>query len=82
MGNTFKIYVSTDNAAFGETDMEDARYGRASAECCAEIARILRECAAKIEGGALGFASETVRDVNGNDVGRYALKTAAQWGSR
>lgn len=45
-----------------------------------EIARILRVCATRIENGEYGFPSETIRDVNGNDVGRYAVKTLEQWG--
>ena len=38
-----------------------------------ELARILRDIADKVEGGA-PWAYQTVRDINGNDVGRYALK--------
>lgn len=38
-----------------------------------ELARILREIADKVEGGA-PWAYQTIRDINGNDVGRYSLK--------
>jgi hypothetical protein len=65
----FRVYFATDNAAFGKNESEAAP----------EIARILREIAMRVEDGNFGFPSETIRDYNGNDVGRYALKTLAQW---
>ena len=58
----FNLYMHTDNAAF-----EDDNPG--------EIVRILRAVADRIE--AAGEAPThylTIFDVNGNDVGRYALK--------
>lgn len=64
--NVFRLYVATDNAAFDS----DPRH---------EVTRILRECADRIEREGVGFPSQTIRDVNGNDVGRYAIKTQAQW---
>lgn len=74
MTQRFTLYVDTDNAAFDATrfgaDGEGPRY---------EIARILREAADKIERNGVAFASETIRDVNGNDVGRYALKPVGSY---
>ena len=58
----FTLYIKCDGAAFDETP-------------ASEIARILRSVADKIEAeGPSGFY-ETIRDINGNDVGRHALKT-------
>lgn len=59
----FTVKFDTDNAAF-----EDCRDY--------EIARILRNIADRVErDGCSGFF-ETVRDINGNDIGRFALKNA------
>lgn len=60
---TFQLYIRTENAAFSDD-------GEA-----AEVTRILREIADKIEadGEAPAFFL-TILDVNGNDVGRYAVK--------
>lgn len=57
----FTLKIDTENAAFddGQTD---------------EIARILRKIADEVEhGGYYPGQSQTVRDINGNDVGRYKL---------
>ncbi|MBX6192200.1 MULTISPECIES: hypothetical protein [Pseudomonas] len=60
----FTVRFDTDNEAF---DGAGRDY---------EIARILRAIADKVEGfGCSGFF-ETIRDINGNDVGRFALKNA------
>lgn len=59
---TFTVKFDCDNAAFDQ-GLRDL-----------EIARILRAIADKIEHqGPSGFF-ETIRDLNGNDVGRFALK--------
>jgi len=63
---TFTLKVDCDNAAF-----ED--------DPAPELARILREVADGIESGEPRFAGwqgwfQTIHDVNGNDVGRFALK--------
>ncbi|MNK49866.1 hypothetical protein D3C87_687310 [compost metagenome] len=61
MAKTFTVNMRCDNAAFDDAPE-------------AEIARILREMADSLESrGASGFF-ETIHDINGNDVGRYALK--------
>lgn len=62
----FKLAIDTGNAAFdGETPHDGT--------CTAEIVRILREVADKLEGGSLlceyGGGSFPVRDINGNTVG-------------
>ena len=54
---TFKLDIKTENAAF-EDD-----------QCGVEIARILREIADKFDRGEP--SAGTVRDVNGNRVGKY-----------
>ena len=57
----FKLNIRTDNAAF--------------ADCPgSEVARILREIADKIDFKELPHFMQTIRDCNGNDVGRYACK--------
>jgi hypothetical protein len=53
----FKMHFKTDNAAFSD-------------DCPAEVARILREIAAKIDGPHGRFYSANVRDVNGNAIGK------------
>lgn len=58
----FTVKFDTDNAAFDDGNRE------------AEIIRILRSIADRVErDGCSGFF-ETIRDVNGNEVGRFALK--------
>ena len=59
----FTLKFDTDNAAF-----DDDRDG--------EIVRILLSTAAKIGSQGLSGFYETVRDVNGNDIGRFALKNS------
>lgn len=58
---TFTIKIDTDNDAF-QPDPAD------------EIVRLLLAIAARIQGEGLSGYYETIRDVNGNDVGRFALK--------
>lgn len=61
---TFTVKFDTDNAAFADGGRD------------AEIVRILRAIADRVEReGCSGFY-ETIRDINGNDVGRFALKNA------
>jgi hypothetical protein len=68
MPRTFTLKVNCDNAAFTEHDYPTY------ASAAPELARILREVADKIEGGCQYDFFQTIRDVNGNDVGRFALK--------
>lgn len=64
MAGTFTLYVRTDNSAFDETTTP-----------AHEVARILREIADTIEKDeSIPWHFVTIRDINGNDVGRYALK--------
>lgn len=60
---TFRLEISTDNAAF-EGELEKL-----------ETARILREVAKRVEAGEDFDTYRTLRDINGNDVGRAAFKT-------
>ena len=64
---TFVLKINTDNDAF-EPDPS------------AELARILRHTAAYIENGGDHYIGvyQTIHDINGNDVGRYAVKEAWQ----
>ena len=57
---TFKLWIHTDNAAF-----EDSQLLRSI-----ETARILREVANSLDAGEDFHFYETLRDINGNDVGR------------
>ena len=58
----FQLYIGTDNAAF-EPDPSQ------------ELATLLRKVAAKIESGEDYSMFQTIHDTNGNDVGRFALKS-------
>ena len=61
----FIIRIDLQNAAFSEGDEG------------AELARILRELAERIErAGEAPRCFENVRDINGNTVGQYAAKPA------
>lgn len=60
------LILNCDNAAFGET-REDA-----SSEVFAVLNRIARRLTQ--DPGGYGRAWETLRDSNGNDVGRFCLK--------
>lgn len=57
----FTVVIDCNNDAFG--DCLDF-----------EVTRILRDIADKIESSGLSGFYETIRDVNGNDVGRFAIK--------
>lgn len=62
MTKQFRLYITTDNAAFSV----DPRY---------ELANILRATATRLERGDDDFHYyQTLRDINGNDVGRAGLK--------
>lgn len=64
--STFTVKIDCDNDAFdGPTNCEQ------------EICRILRGIVKSIEREGFSGFYETVRDVNGNDVGRWALKASA-----
>lgn len=69
---TFAVRIDCNNAAFGETDGDAAH----------EISRILHEIARRVQ-DAEGFESwETIRDLSGNDVGRFAFKDYPTQGLR
>lgn len=59
----FSLAIHTDNAAF-----EDGAAG--------EVARILRELAAKLDNYDGYELYQTVFDANGNDVGRWRLNSS------
>ena len=61
----FRLWIHTDNAAFYDADDYAPRH---------EIARILRKVAEHVEQGEPIGKYQTIHDVNGNDVGRFALK--------
>lgn len=63
----FMLEIDCDNAAFGSTDLT----ADGISERNAEVARILREAADRIEGGALAVK---LRDVNGNTVGQAGFQ--------
>lgn len=58
----FRLHVTCDNVAFEE--------GMAT-----ELARILRDVAKRIEAGEDCESWTNVRDINGNVVGAFALKS-------
>ena len=70
MSMVFKLTIDCGNDAF--TDPRDGTVTTDSA--ASELARILREIADRIDNGIDYGWYQTIRDVNGNDVGRYALK--------
>jgi hypothetical protein len=62
---TFILRIQTDNDAF-------------SPEPSAELARILRREADRIEKLGAPVVFRSVHDINGNPVGEYAIKDAAR----
>lgn len=68
----FLLNVNCNNEAFIFSDDESGNVTSDSASI--ELARILREIASKIENGADYNYFQTIRDINDNDVGRYAIK--------
>ena len=67
----FRLTINTDNAAFeGQYQGDDHRF---------EVARILRDVADRLQRGEDFSFFETLRDINGNDVGRAAHKTDEYW---
>lgn len=58
MGRKFTFELDIDNAAF---EGDNLAY---------EVARVLREAAGRIEGGA---TESNLRDANGNTVGKFKL---------
>jgi hypothetical protein len=57
----FQLFVNTDNEAFQD-------------DPSTELVRILRDVASRIECGDMYDMFRTILDVNGNDVGGFALK--------
>jgi hypothetical protein len=64
----FKLNIDCGNAAFCDADYPTYQ------SAAPELARILRKIADDIENGAQYDFFQTIHDVNGNDVGRYAIK--------
>lgn len=66
--STFLLRISLGNDAFGADEN--------SPDASAEIARILRECADKVERQTPRDMCrfQNLRDANGNTVGQYAVK--------
>jgi len=81
MNRRFRLNINTENDAF--FDQDTRAYDPAP-----ELARILRRIATALEqdprgpwhaaGAAHGGLNQTIRDINGNDVGRYLVTTEAQ----
>jgi hypothetical protein len=67
---TFRLYIDTANAAFCGDDGE--------LDPAPELARLLRETARRLERDPEQWREhgfyQTIRDLNGNDVGRFGLK--------
>lgn len=72
--STFLLRIELGNAAFGDDEH--------SPETSAEIARILRDCAERVERQTPRDMGrfQNLRDVNGNPVGQYAVKPAGYEG--
>ena len=69
MSHTFTVKIDCGNAAFCD------EAGNVTNDSAApELARILREIADRIEAGTDYGWFKTILDVNGNDVGRFAMK--------
>lgn len=66
----FTVSINCKNAAFCESDEPT------TTTAAPELARILRKIADDIESGSTFDYFQTIRDANGNDVGRYAMKGA------
>jgi hypothetical protein len=67
MNERFNLYIDLQNDAFQQSPET-------------EIARILRDVADRIEHSTKFDLSmyRTIRDINGNDVGRYAIKPESE----
>lgn len=63
----FTLKIETDNAAFGD---QDGKGDNISEDCFAEVARILRKTADRVEREAV---SGPLMDVNGNKVGEFSF---------
>jgi hypothetical protein len=59
----FRLQIACDNAAFEDDNMTT------------ELARILRDVARRLEAGEDCGSFVNVRDINGNVVGSFALKS-------
>jgi hypothetical protein len=69
MKHTFKLSIDCANAAFCEDDTPTPE------SAAPELARILRAIADRIESGDTFDTFRNCRDINGNIVGTFALKT-------
>lgn len=70
MAYQFTVSIDCGNAAFCDESADRPTIESAGPE----LARILREIANRIESGRDYDFFQTIRDTNGNDVGRYAMK--------
>ena len=69
-----KLYIDCDNAAFREDDGEET-----GAALGAEVARILRDAAKWAASGPIEESDAlTLRDVNGNVVGKLTVTDAPE----
>lgn len=73
MTHTFKLHIHCNNAAFCDDSDTPTQ-----ASAAPELARILRQVADRLESGDSFDTFRTIHDVNGNDVGRFAMKEAAK----
>lgn len=70
-----RIEVDCGNAAFHDQSGsgDDGEGANDAAACGAEVARILRNLATRVESGITGPDERTVFDANGNRVGRLVI---------
>lgn len=64
MANKFMLNITTGNASFGDNEWEER----------AELSRILREVADRINNGDDIGMFRNIKDIDGNIVGTFALK--------
>ena len=79
MTTTFILKVDTESTAF---ECYSGVHAHSHLAWCSvrakEVARILREVATRLENGETFSHSQTLLDLNGNDVGRAAFKQATR----
>ena len=62
----FRVYINTENDAFRDNEQY-------------EVARILRDIAARIEQQGLNPFRNKLNDANGNFVGFYSYRSLSDW---
>jgi hypothetical protein len=65
----FTVNIKCDNSAFCD------EVGTSERSAAPELARILRDIARRLDNGDRYNTFRTILDVNGNDVGRFAIKS-------